>query len=280
MTRRGIVLVVVLCAAAFGSACFKRWGRDLGGAAVTEVKQRSPELLVPLRDSVFVAAGRMYDDSLRPRLDATLAALFDSVHADLGTLEDSAARYIEHRLSQALGRLLTENLGLARDSLRAAIRSWLRELRDTGAASLAPLAATAADSAMTRAVATLDSGLGGPLRTTILGLVVEVADSVRAQARKAADEPFFKSILDRLGLVGGLVAGAILAAVIGAVVFVALSLRNSRRALDAVAAAVRDRGDADLRKAVQRRAMDRNVESWLHGYLARRNLLGGGQERD
>jgi hypothetical protein len=272
-SRRAALVLLAGLVGAGSAACFKKWGQDLGGGAVDAVRDRSGELLGPLRDSVVALAGRMYDDSLRPRLDSTLTALLDTLEGRVVALEDTTAAKVEGRLNEALQELVAENLTLLRDSVQRSLSVWANQLSHSVRAQVLPVVADAADSAMSRAVNALDAGLAGPLRTTLLSLVVEISDSVRVAARRTVEEPAVKSFLQRLGLAGGLIAGAILAAAIAALVIISLSLRNSRRALEVVTAAIQDRGTPELKEAVQERATARKVEGWLHSYLEKKNLL-------
>lgn len=267
-----VALVASLLGVA-ASGCFRQWGSDFGGGAMTAARDGSVALVGQLRDSVVGIAVRTYDDSVRPRLTATLSAAFDSTQLRVAVVESTSAAFVEGRLSQALRALIAENLAVARDSVRSALGAWGEEAGRVARAELLPLASDVASSAAAGAVATLNAGLQGPLRSSVLALVMEVADSVRVAARRTAEEPLVKSLFERLGLIGGLVVGGIIAAVLAALALLGLNLLNTRRALQAVTTAIREAGTPDVRRAVKERARAGRVEGWLHDYLAKKDLL-------
>jgi hypothetical protein len=231
--------------------------------------------LVPLRDSIFAIAGRTYDDSLRPRLETTLASVLDTIENRTARLEDTLAVFVEGRLNEALRTLLDSNMNALRDSGRSSVTIWSTELSRSVRRDLLPLVGEAADMAAGRALDRLNASLSGPLRETLLQLVVDAADSLKEKAGEAVEEQrgFLESLFDKIGLVGGLLIGGLLLLVVGALVVVLINARNSRRALQAVTSVVRDRGSGDLRDAIKDEASDRGVERWLNKYLSKQNLL-------
>lgn len=277
-------LPVLLCVSALALAggCFKKWGRDLGGAAVETVQDRSAGLLGPLRDSIFAIAGRTYDDSLRPRLDASVAGVLDTVELRTARLEDSLADFVEDRLNEALRALVDSNITHLRDSVRRSVSVWSAELARSVRRDLIPLVGAAADSAANRALVRLNASLAGPLGETLIRIVTAAADTIIEKAQGAVGEQReeFQSLFDRIGRTGGIIVGGILLLLVGALVVVFINARNSRRALEAVTSVVRDRGSADLRNAIRNEASDRRVEGWLNGYLRKKNLLWRDDRRE
>ncbi len=270
MRRRRVVIVGCLGLVLLsGWACWNKWGQDFGSGVVNQARDRGGEVLGPLRDSVVALAGRTYDDSIRPRLDSTLTSLLDTLQRRVVRLEDTTAVQIQGSLNLALQRMLAQNMALLRDSMQRSLALVADSLRP----HFIPLLADGADSATARAVRVLNEGLDGPLRATLLSLVVEISDSVRSAARRTVQEPVFTSLIGRLGLIGGLIAGGLIAAVIAALIIISLGLRNSRRALEAVTVAVQQQGTPELKRAVRDRAAARKVEGWLHAYLAKKDLL-------
>lgn len=257
--------VLTSLVAALGAACFHRWGKDLGNGALNTARDRGPEIV-----GVLVQA---YKDSVRPRLDSTVVEFVDTIQTRVAGAEDSTASFVRTKLDSALRELVSHSLVILRDSVRRSLNVWLDDVSQHGRTNIVPLAGEVADSATSRAVSSLNAGLTGPLRTTVLKLVMEIADSVRVAARRTVQEPAFKAILSRLGVTGGLVAGGVIAAVIAGLAIMAINLRRTHRALGAVTSAVHDHGSSELRGAVRDQALARNVEGWLHNYLAKRDLL-------
>ncbi len=273
--RRHLAILVCAAAVPTAGACFNKWGKDLGGGAVDAVRDRSPELLVPLRDSIVAIAGRTYEDSLRPRLESTVDGVLDTIESRAARLEDTLAVYVEGRLNEALRTLLDSNMSALRDSGRSSVAIWSAELSRSVRRDLLPVVGDAADAAAGRALDRLNASLSGPLRETILQLVAEAAGSLKEKAGEAVEEQrgFLESLFEKIGLVGGLLVGGLLLLLVGALVVVFINARNSRRALQAVTAVVRDRGSGDLRDAIRDEASGRGVERWLNKYLSKQNLL-------
>lgn len=268
--RVGHALAALVAVALAG--CFDRWGASLGNSVVNAVKKRSGEVVQPITDSVGAQLPRVYRDSLKPRVDSLVTGLFDTVQVRQGRMQDSLATYLEGRLNRSVNRLLTDNIGLVRDSVDRALAVWLNTAGNRLRAEVVPLAGELSSSAVSHAVASLDSGIKGPLRSTLIALVREMADTIRAEARKSSQEvvePWYK----RVGTLAKIIAGAIVLAVLAGGIFVWAALRRSRKALEAVTTAIHDRGDDDLRAAVKAAATQRQVEDYLHDFLEKRDLL-------
>lgn len=182
---------------------------------------------MPLRDSIFAIAGRTYDDSLRPRLESTLAGVLDTIESRTARLEDTVAVFVAGRLNEALRMLLDSNMTALRDSVRSAVAIWSAELSRSVQRDLLPLVGEAADTAVGRALARLNASLSRPLRETFLQLVVEAADSLKRKAGEAVEEQrgFLESLFERIGLVGGLLIGGLLLLLVGALVVVLINAR-------------------------------------------------------
>ena len=255
--------------------CFKKWGGDLGGAAVEAVQERSAGLLGPLRDSIVAVAGRTYDDSLRPRIDATVAGVLDTLEFRTARLEDSLAGFVEDRLNDALRTLLDSNMTALRSAMRRSVRIWIGELSRSARRDLLPLVSEVADSATNRALVRLNANLEGPLGETLVRIVSTAADTIirKAQGAVGEERENFESLFDRIGRTGGLVIGGILILLVAGLTVMFVNARNSRRALQAVTSVVRDRGSRDLRSAIKEAANDQRIEGWLNNYLRKKNLL-------
>ena len=85
----GIVVIV-----SASSGCFKRWGNSAADGALDAFRDRSSEILLPVGDTVFAMVNRFYDDSLRPRVEATTASLLNGVEERLDRTEDSLAQFV------------------------------------------------------------------------------------------------------------------------------------------------------------------------------------------
>ncbi len=144
------------------------------------------------------------------------------------------------------------------------------ELTETARTRFASAAGTLADSLVTRALLSLDEGLRGPLRQTVIGFVQEVADTVRTSAARFTDDPGIKRLFTGIGLIIVIPLAILL---IAGIYLAYRWSRNRKRTLEVITAAIRDRGSEELKETIKQRAEARDVESFLRGYLEKRNMV-------
>lgn len=272
MSRTGfIAAAAAVVATTVSTACIARELQRAGTGILDTLHTRRAQVgavTASAAESAVTGASRGLRDSLQPRLDSALTALLHRLRAQLDTMTDTLegglAAYIRGGLDSALGQFVANRSR----QIHAAVPDWIGAASTSARHKLAPAMGEVADSAGTRLVRTVNAGLQGSLRPTLLSLVQEVAESVRVSAGRTTT-PLFKRLSGLFWGVGGM-----LVAVLATVVYVAwLRYRRSQQSLEAVATAVRQQGTDDLKRAIKVEATNRRVEPWLHDYLNQRNLL-------
>lgn len=237
------------------SAEGRRAVRAVTDSTIAGVRVAFREDLAPTLDS---AAG-----SVLARGESTLA----EAEATAGRMEDSLAASVRGELAASVEELVRRTVERAGAEGREELDATTARLGRNLERDLVPILAPAVREATRELVSELSRGVRNELGVAAESAVARaVRTGVRASTEEAEDSGIWQTVV-RLAIG----AGAIALLWIGAWLW-----RGHRRrdaALKAVAQAVKERGDDDLRRHIKRRTTQRQVEGWFRDYLQSTGFL-------
>jgi hypothetical protein len=244
------------------------WARsDSGHAAiraieVNAVQDATTAVQSRLMPQVDTALGRWLGTTR-----GTVNGILDSARATLVLAEDDLAARLEGRLSRAVDSLTTGAIRNAGVEGRRQTQLLVRTLSESVARDFTPVLRSSVTEATRALMAELSEGLRRDLAQAAQQAVAgAVKAGVQAGSGAVQATPLWQTIVR-------LVIGVIVALLLLAGAWVWREKRQGEQALDAVAEAVGASGNESLKEEIQRRALQRNVEGWLHGFLAKKGRL-------
>jgi hypothetical protein len=266
-------LVVLASAAALslalGACVFRSAGRSLGrsAAAAGLAYVRSDTGRAQLRtfsDSALHQATVSFRREVQPTLDSAVREILARGDSAVERAEQRLVGAVEGRLSDALTRLIRTNLRVTGEEGRAQLDLAIQRIAVDLERDLVPVLRRG----VTASTADLMAQLSASVRTDLKeaaesALAAAVRAGVQAGAGAARRTPLWKTVL---WIAGGIIA---------ALVFLALAWltrehRRSVAALDVVTGAIQQEGSAGLKEQIHDRAAQRQIEKWLHRYMAKR----------
>lgn len=235
--------------------------RAVTDTAVRHVRFAISEDLAPTVDSVVRRVLREGESTLETG-EATVLRMEDSLDA---SLRGDLAASMEELIRRSIERAGAEG----REELDATTAQLRRDLDER----LVPVLEPAVRDATSALVEELSEGV-----RTDLAAAAETALSrgfragVQASAREAEESSLWQTVV-RIAIGAGGIALLWLGA------WLWRGRRRRDQALQAVAQAVKERGDDELRRHIKRRTTDRRVEGWFRDYLqARGHLVSSDRE--
>jgi membrane protein DedA with SNARE-associated domain len=277
------VLLFCLAAATTGCGIVNGTGRSLGQGVLGGVQQyatRQPtsDSLRAMFDSVGAWTGSAIANRIQPAIDTTLRralerteATMDRTEAMINRLQDTTLARFGGTFSTTLDELIRTNARTLGEEGRGQVSAMLRELRTGFETELAPML----NRTVAGVVDTLTARLAVNLEGDMLRALARAADSIAATGARAAvragDEGVQQSSLVRnIKQWAPFVIIGVLAISLG---WYWYTRRRTEKALEAVATAIRDAGDPEIKSDVKTEALRRNVEPWLNEFLKRKGYL-------
>jgi hypothetical protein len=281
--RFSFILVASSTLLGAGCGAINGTGRSLGqgvigGLQQYATQQPTSDSLRAMFDSVAAFAGSAIQAHLQPALDSTMRMALDRAELSMGRaedmvnrLEDTTIARLNGPLNTALDELIRTNARSLGESGREQVNTMLRELRVSIETEFAPMIRTT----VAGVVDTMTIRLASSLEGDMLRALTHAADSIAEVAARAAVRGGNKEIESN-----PIVRNIKRAAPFVVIGILALSLgwywytrRRTEKALEAVATAIRDTGDTDLKSDVKTEALRRNVEPWLNDFLRKKGFL-------
>ncbi|MBI4513604.1 MAG: hypothetical protein HY702_05780, partial [Gemmatimonadetes bacterium] len=128
-----LAVTILVCACSLRGA-----GRNLGRGAVQGVQETRGDLgnaVGSVIDTAVFRAGRAFEDSLRPRLDSTAAALLSLLEERVGTLQGELAAYVSRDLNRALVAFIA-SLWIGHRKSQRSLEVVATAIRDLGSENL------------------------------------------------------------------------------------------------------------------------------------------------
>lgn len=265
---RAAAAAAVLLAA----GCVADLGSSLGGGLVRGARGEleKPETRQAVRgiaDTALAGVEETLREELAPTVDSTVRSVLREGEAAAGRLGDSVSVAVRGDLTPSMEELVRRTVERAGVESREELELTTARLRRDLEERLVPVLAPAVRDATTELVAELSRGVENELSVAAESAVSRmVRAGVQAGTGTVEESPLWQTVV-RIALG----AGAVAVLWIGAWLW-----RGHRRrdaALKAVAQAVKERGDDELRRHIKHRTTQRQVEGWFRDYLQSTGFL-------
>lgn len=265
------VLLAAGCLADLGASL----GRGAARAGLEELESAEGRRAVrAVTDSTIAGVRVAFREDLAPTLDSAAGSVLArgestlaEAEAAAGRMEDSLAASVRGELAASMEELIRRTVERAGAEGREELDATTARLGRNLERDLVPILAPAVRDATRELVSELSRGVRTELAVAAESAVREVVrGGVRAGTGTVEESPLWRTVT-RIALG----AGGVVLLWIG--VWLWRGHRRRDAALKAVAQAVKERGDDDLRRHIKRRTTQRRVEGWFRDYLQSTGFL-------
>ena len=273
---RALPLLVVLPVAACSLNLNERArgvGASITSGVLTQLRTDSArQTLRTLTSDAVTSASAAYGASFQPRLDTTVFRVLQSGHAFASTERDSLLGIARGSGKAAVEEVVESSARKAGEESRRQLRLAIGDATDALQRDMIPLLAkTTRDAARDAAREASDaafSSISPRLQLLVDSIVASaVRTGIQQGDRSLSSSPVWKKVM--LGA-----AGLVVALLLIGIAWIWYDRNRARSALSAVAAAVQNTSDGELKTQIRHRAEGRQVEGYLHDFLLKEGRVG------